>query len=78
MQGEFEAWLYLLKKAEKLKGGEMKTLEKKKPKIGKAISEGLALMPSVKKHKDLDFLKELLEISLKCSDLNEMKKLLKK
>lgn len=39
LQNEFDAWLYLLKKAEKLKGDEMKTLEKKSPKIGKAISE---------------------------------------
>ncbi|HNF13714.1 MAG TPA: Rpn family recombination-promoting nuclease/putative transposase, partial [Leptospiraceae bacterium] len=138
LQCEFETWLYLLKKAEKLKGGEMKTLEKKNPKIRKAISElktislsrknrelyemrqkaeydynsnmygayedgrkegreegielardalylsiqltlesrfhskGLALMSSVKKHKDLDFLKKLLEVSLKCTDLNEV------
>ena len=41
-------------------------------------SKGLALMPSVKKHKDLNFLKKLLEISLKCTDLSEVKKLLKK
>ena len=39
LETELEAWLLLIKKAELLKGAEMKTLTKKNPKAKKAISK---------------------------------------
>lgn len=40
-------------------------------------SKGLALMPLIKKIKDLELLKKIMEVSIKCNDLSEVKKLLK-
>jgi predicted transposase/invertase (TIGR01784 family) len=39
LETELEAWLLLIKKAELLKGGEMKTLTKKNPKTKKAVTK---------------------------------------
>ncbi len=41
-------------------------------------SKGLALMAQIKKIKDLDLLKKIMELSIKCNDLSEVKKVLKK
>ncbi len=39
LQNSFDAWIYLLKEVTHLKGEQMKTLQKKNPKIKKAIDE---------------------------------------
>ena len=152
IKNDLEYWIYLLKESENLKGETMKTLEKKNPKIKKAITElktlsldkksrelyesrlkaeldyntniksalnkgreegreegiqigeergreegrealyqgiqlalevrfnskGLALLPAVKKIKDLEKLKKILKVSIKATSLEEIKVLLSK
>jgi predicted transposase/invertase (TIGR01784 family) len=149
LQSTFEEWMFLLKSVENLKEVELKTLERKNPKVKKVISElrvlsqdektrllyeerlkanldynsglqnaftkgraegeqigiqkgktegaieslylgielalenkfnfkGLALLPKVKKNKDLTLLKKILEIVLKSKDLEEVKIFLSK
>ena len=145
IKNDLDYWIYLLKESDNLKGETMKTLEKKNPKIKKAITElkilsldkksrelyesrlkaeldyntninsalkkgreegiqigeergreealylgiqlaletrfnskGLALLPSIKKIKDLEKLKKILEATIKAPYLEEIKLLLSK
>ncbi|HMV80781.1 MAG TPA: PD-(D/E)XK nuclease family transposase [Leptospiraceae bacterium] len=137
LQSNLEDWVFLLKEAENLKESDMKTLERKNPKVKKAISElkilshdkkarilyeerlkadldynsgiqhafskgkeegreegelnsfylsiemaleakfsskGLALLPEIKKIKDISVLRNILRNALKAKDLKEIKK----